>query len=103
MPYSVEHLLQAQTNLIAVDTENKIIQALDKMIEHDYSQLPVVDNDGLLLGMITYESIIRAMRSFNVKLEGLSGWTTKVKSSRWITNFPRLPESTSKCNWSLMG
>jgi hypothetical protein len=42
------------------------------MMDHDYSQLPVVDAGNFLLGMITYESIMRAMRSFNVKVDGIA-------------------------------
>lgn len=72
MPYSVAHLIENQGNVVVVQKNDGIATALDLMIEHDFSQLPVVDEKGTLLGMITYESILRAVRSFNTKLDQLS-------------------------------
>ena len=71
MPYSVEHLIENQKNVISIHKTDQITYALDLMIEHDYSQLPVIDEDGRILGMVTYESILRATRSFNTKLDKL--------------------------------
>jgi len=71
MPYSVEHLLENQGNVVVIQKTDAISAALDLMIEHDFSQLPVVDANGTLLGMVTYESIMRAMRSFNTKADNL--------------------------------
>ena len=72
MPYSVEHLLEEQGNVIVIQKTDTITTALDLMVEHDFSQLPVVNENGMLLGMITYESIMRAARSFDTKLDKLS-------------------------------
>jgi len=80
MPYSVEQIIQYPANLTCVQIDDAIMQALDLMIEHNYSQLPVLDTDGCLLGMVTYESIMRATRSFNVKLESLSVRDAMVKA-----------------------
>jgi CBS domain-containing protein len=71
MPYSVEHLIENQGNVVVIQKTDGIATALDLMIEHDFSQLPVVDEKGILLGMVTYESILRAARSFNTKLDQL--------------------------------
>jgi len=71
MPYSVEHLIENQGNVVVIQRTDGITTALDLMIEHDFSQLPVVDEKGILLGMVTYESILRAARSLNAKLDQL--------------------------------
>ena len=71
MPYSVEHLIENQGNVTVIRKTDTISSALDLMIEHDFSQLPVVDENGVLLGMVTYESIMRAARSFNTKPDQL--------------------------------
>lgn len=71
MPYSVGHLLENQANITVVRKTDQIVDALDLMIKHEYSQLPVVDEKNLLLGMITHEGIMRAIRSFNTTLDRL--------------------------------
>ena len=71
MPYSVEHLVESQGAVVSIKKTDRVIDALETMIEYDYSQLPVIDQEKHLLGMITYESIMRATRSFNTKLEKL--------------------------------
>jgi CBS domain-containing protein len=71
MPYSVERLIEDQGSAIVVQKTDAITSVLDLMIEHDFSQLPVVDDNQTLLGMVTYESILRAARSFNIKLNEL--------------------------------
>lgn len=72
MPYSIDHLLENQGNVVVIQKTDTITMALDLMIKHDFSQLPVVDENRLLLGMVTYESIMRAARSFDTKLDKLS-------------------------------
>jgi CBS domain-containing protein len=71
MPYFVERLIENQGSALVVQKNDAATAALDLMIEHDFSQLPVVDENRTLLGMITYESILRAARSFNAKLSDL--------------------------------
>ncbi len=68
MPYSIERLIENQGHALVVHKNETITAALDLMIEHDFSQLPVVDENRVLLGMVTYESILRAARSFNIRL-----------------------------------
>ncbi len=71
MPYLVEHLVENQGSLITVLKSDKVTSALEIMAEHDYSQLPVVDVEKHIVGMVTYESIMRATSSFNTQLEKL--------------------------------
>jgi len=71
MPYLVENIVSQQSDLTSVKEDDTATHALNLMIENDYSQLPVVDNDGRLAGMVTYQSIIQAARSFELKIDEL--------------------------------
>jgi CBS domain-containing protein len=53
MPYSVEQLIENQS-LITIHEEELVTTAIELMIEHDYSQLPVIDQEGKLIGLLTY-------------------------------------------------
>ena len=61
MPFIVQHLIPEKQNLITVTESDSAQLALSLMIEHDFSQLPVVDEDQKLKGMITSDSILRAV------------------------------------------
>jgi hypothetical protein len=71
MPYAVENLIEGRGIPIAVRSGASAQEALALMIEHDFSQLPAVDDANKRLGMITYESILRALSNFGCKLEDL--------------------------------
>ncbi len=47
------------------------MKALSLMSEHDFSQLPVIDEMRRPLGLVTYESIFRGIRNFNLRAEEL--------------------------------
>lgn len=61
MPFIVQHLIPEKQNLITVTESDSAQHALSLMIEHDFSQLPVVDEAQKLKGMITSDSILRAV------------------------------------------
>lgn len=75
MPYQVQQILEGKGYPVCVQKDDPVSKALSLMIEHDYSQLPVVthqDNDlDCPDGMITYEGILRGIRNFNAKIEDL--------------------------------
>lgn len=68
MLFPISELIQEKDKLITVTKDSKIRDALAIMLENDYSQLPVVDEDGNLTGIITEQSIL----SFYFHLEELS-------------------------------
>src|SRR5688572_24915179 len=72
MPYSVQHLIEGYPKPVTTVREDKIKTVLSRMIEHDFSQLPVVDSDDHPVGMVTYESILRGIRNFRVQTDDLS-------------------------------
>ena len=55
MPFPVKHLIENQPNIVTVKKDHTVLDAFQLMIDHDFSQLPVVDDDGFPIGMITYE------------------------------------------------
>lgn len=74
MPYQVQQLLVGRGDPVCVTKDDPVSQALSLMIEHDYSQLPVVkreDDYVLPEGMVTYESILRGIRNFNARIQDL--------------------------------
>jgi CBS domain-containing protein len=56
----VEKLIKDKNPVVTISADAKIRDAIEKMIENDYSQLPVV-NDNKVLGIISIESIVRLL------------------------------------------
>lgn len=83
MPYPVENLIEGRGKPTAVGPGDSAQEALALMIEHDFSQLPVVDESNKPLGMITYESILRALANFGCKLEDLRVSNAIAKADRY--------------------
>ena len=66
MPFTVEQLLGERGKPLTVERQGTVKQALDRMLEHDYSQLPVVDQNDYPCGLITTDSILRAVNCLGV-------------------------------------
>ena len=71
MPFTVDQLISEHQKLITVPRNTSVKAALELMIEHDFNQLPVVDANMKLLGMVTGDSILRAMKNFGTTVDGL--------------------------------
>ena len=71
MPYPVKHLIEGRPSPVTIRLESGIAWALDVMQDKDFSQLPVVDADMRPLGLVTTESILRAVANFGVRAEDL--------------------------------
>ena len=71
MPYAVENLIEGRGKPISVRPTDSAKNALDAMIERDFSQLPVIDDEERPLGIVTHESILRALKSFGGTLDDL--------------------------------
>ena len=71
MPYPIQNLLQGRGDPVTAKPNDKVSSALAVMVEHDYSQLPVVDEIFKTLGMITYQSIVAAMDYFQARADQL--------------------------------
>jgi CBS domain-containing protein len=62
MSYAVRHLIEGREPPLSVKPDDSVKHALELMWQHDYSQLPVVDDEKRPLGMITHQSILRTQR-----------------------------------------
>jgi CBS domain-containing protein len=71
MPSIIKNLIPEPQKLITVTENDSAQYALSLMIEHDFSQLPVRDGNQKLKGMITSDSILRAVSYFKVIPEKL--------------------------------
>jgi CBS domain-containing protein len=71
MPYYVENLIEGQGDPVTVFTDDLVSLALQRMLKDDFSQLPVIDRDHKPLGLITYESILRALKNFKLNADQL--------------------------------
>jgi CBS domain-containing protein len=70
MPYTVNEIISEQ-EVTGISKEDSLLKALSLMNEHDFSQLPVLDENQRPLGMVTYESILKGLRNFNLRLDEL--------------------------------
>jgi CBS domain-containing protein len=74
MAYQVEQLIKDKGKPVYVFSDDTVTKALSLMIDHDYSQLPVLERDERydnVVGIITYEGILRGVRNFGAKIEDL--------------------------------
>src|SRR5687768_16954844 len=75
MPYQVQQIIQGRGLPVCVSKDDAVSKALTLMIEHDFSQLPIVKlfDDDLEVpeGMITYEGVLRGIRNFKAKIDDL--------------------------------
>jgi CBS domain-containing protein len=63
MPYTVGQLIAYKTPVAVSDTDS-VRQALHLMTSNKFSQLPVINKEGKVIGIITSESILRALETF---------------------------------------
>jgi CBS domain-containing protein len=71
MPFTIKQLLGPNRNLISVHDTDPVSKAHQLMVKHKFSQLPVTDQEGKALGLISSDSILRALSMFGVALEKL--------------------------------
>jgi CBS domain-containing protein len=57
--FPIQQLIEGRGEPLSVPKDTKLSDALALMVEHDYTQLPVVDENGKLLGVVSDDSIIR--------------------------------------------
>ncbi len=69
MPFTVQDLIEDKPNPIAVNRSESAQTALERMIEGDYSQLPVITDDNKVEGIVTSDSIIRALNNFDLTIK----------------------------------
>ena len=80
MSYPIQKLIEDHGAPVTVRPKERINHAVSLMIEHDFSQLPVVDNENRPFGLITSESILHALNNFGLSPEKLSVSDALVKA-----------------------
>ena len=83
MPYIVQELIEDNPTLVTASPDEPAQSALARMIEHDFSQLPIVIDENKPVGMITSESILRALNNFGVGLDRLRVEHARVKADEF--------------------
>lgn len=91
MPVTVQDLLADKPEPVCVSETAMAVEALRLMIAGDYSQLPVIAESEELVGMITSDSIVRALSLLNVKIDGL-----KVSNATQTTKLYKLDSDLSE-------
>ena len=71
MPYPVSNLIEGRGIPVSVKKSERVSKALSTMLENDYSQLPVLDDQDHILGMVTYKNILRALKYYQADLNEL--------------------------------
>lgn len=66
MLFTVQQLIDDRPAPTTVRPEQTGLDALNLMIAHDYSQLPVVDGASRLVGLVTGDSLLRAANNLGV-------------------------------------
>jgi CBS domain-containing protein len=82
MPHTISELLENKPEPLTVGLTDKATTALQYMTRHDYSQLPVIDGGGVVRGLITYESIMQAIRRFGCTVQNLQVSTAMVRPEK---------------------
>ena len=80
MPFTVKDIIDDNPTLVTAKPGDPVMSALSKMIEYDFSQLPIIDLDNKPLGLITAESILRAHTSFDTGLDQLRVEHARIKA-----------------------
>ncbi len=72
MTFPVKQLIEGRGEPVTATPDEPVQAALERMMEYDFSQLPVIDADCRPIGMITSNSIMAAVVAFGVSLDLLS-------------------------------
>lgn len=79
MPFVVEHLLEGRPEPVTAQPDEKVCEAIARMVEYDYSQLPVVAAGGKPIGMLTSDAIVRALNNFGATTDALRVYDAMVQ------------------------
>ena len=71
MAFTAEDLLVGRAEPVTATADEIASDVLDRMIQYDYSQLPVVDAHRRPIGMVSSDAILRALSHFGVGLREL--------------------------------
>jgi CBS domain-containing protein len=79
MAFLVRDLLEGRPRPVTIKPNHSLEEVLDLMVEHNFSQLPVVDANGKPMGIVTADTILNALKIFSLTVD-------KVKVSNAMTH-----------------
>src|SRR5215469_2052366 len=62
MLFPLQKLIEGNDPIVCTSRNETVQRALDKMIDNNYSQLPIIDENGHLLGVLSEQRIIQHYR-----------------------------------------
>jgi CBS domain-containing protein len=68
---TAQELLEGRGVPTTVTAETSVTEAVQLMLDHDFSQLPVVDAENRALGLLSMDSLTRASRYFDLPISAL--------------------------------
>jgi CBS domain-containing protein len=71
MPFTAQDLIEDRPEPTSTVSDAPVISALELMIENEFSQLPVIDEEKQPIGLITSDGILRGLANFGVTIEEL--------------------------------
>lgn len=71
MSVTVQDLIADKVKPVCISDDAMAVEALRLMMAHDYSQLPIVNDSDELVGMVTSDSVARALNLLALKIEDL--------------------------------
>ena len=81
MSYTVQDLLERKQPPVTVSPVETAKRSFEIMWDNGYSQLPVVSDQDIPLGLVTHESILRALNHFQISLDQLRVSAAKMSAS----------------------
>ena len=92
MLFPIKPLLEGRDAPLCVSKDTKIAQALALMVQHDYSQLPIVDAGGRLAGLISEQSVVEMYYHSNGVVPLLDLPVTHLHHPRYDAGWAVVPE-----------
>lgn len=71
MPFPIQQLIEGCSPLITVSPDQSVETALSLMIKHDFSQLPIVDGEKRVQGIVTSNTILRGLHFTKTTIDKL--------------------------------
>ncbi len=72
MTTTVQQFIKDKSPVVSVTLSDSLVTASKRLIEHDFSQLPVVNSDNKPVGIITSDLILKALNNYGTSLKGYS-------------------------------
>jgi CBS domain-containing protein len=83
MALTIRSLLEGRERPIVAKPNERLADAIEQMLKHDYSQLPVVDGEDRLLGIVTSDSILHSVGAFGLQPSELTVADATLKTSKF--------------------